>query len=336
MKRIYRVFIFTSLILTAGLALSAHTPQVEEKTFAAKKTIRLEMVSGDCIIKTGVSDKIEVRLAHDYEKGDFDPQFKDQGDSLLLKEEFSGHANGHSIWNITMPAKTGIEFSSASGNLEAIGGTAGITVSAASGDITLRNFSAGCEITTASGNVDLEKMTGNTEVETASGDVELKNMTGKIHIDTASGEIRGENIESVLAEIQSASGDIEIRQTKGGISVSTASGDVRLDDVTLEKAGKFTAASGNVTIKLAAGPKEDVTVSTASGDIVLDYNGQAMVGTFELSAKKDARINAPFSFDKEEEFLRYGQTYIRKTVTRQGSTPRIEIKTASGRTELRK
>ena len=50
------------LILAAGLSASGDPPRVLERSFAAQKSIRLELVSGDCVIRTGAANKIEVRL----------------------------------------------------------------------------------------------------------------------------------------------------------------------------------------------------------------------------------------------------------------------------------
>jgi hypothetical protein len=47
------------------------------------------------------------------------------------------------------------------------------------------------------------------------------------------------------------------------------------------------------------------------------------------------RIVAPFDFDDEEEFERWGQDYARKSFKRGNDGPMIAIETASGRAELK-
>ena len=237
---------------------------------------------------------------------------------MVLREEFSGHGNGHARWQVTMPAGTLLDIKSASGDVDASGGSSAITIRTASGDTTLRDFSAGCQVHAASGDVDLLRVKGKSEVRTASGDIE------------------GEALDGEQIKLESASGDVKLRRCGGKMSVSTASGDIRVEDVTLAGSGKFSSASGDVTVTLAGSPTGDLTASTASGDLTLDYQGQPMVGTFVLTAKKDAETSAPFAADSEEEILRFGQTYVQKTFVRQGAAPKINLSTASGSIELRK
>ena len=317
MKRVHWTLVFSGLILTSGLMAGDRLPRVEERSFAARGSIRLELVSGDCLLRTGAAGKIEVRVESDFDPADFHPQFVERGEVVVLKEEFSGRAHGRSVWKVTVPASTVIDCESASGDVKAAGGTAGITVRTASGDVDLQDFSGGCRVQTASGDIDLARVKGGLEVKTASGD------------------IHGERLDGPQTRLASASGDIALARAGGELRVSTASGDIEVTEGTFAAAAKFASASGDVSLKLAASPAADLNIATASGDVELDYAGHPMAGTFTLTTKKGGEIRAPFPFGAEEEFLKHGQTYVRKSAVRRGATPRIEIDTATGSIELR-
>jgi hypothetical protein len=110
----------------------------------------------------------------------------------------------------------------------------------------------------------------------------------------------------------------------------------------IEDRSEFDTASGYIEIILAATPTHDMELETASGDVVLNYNGNLVVGQFDFTARRDrGRIDAPYKFDTEEEFVRGHSrwdddvVYERKSFTREQETPKIIMGTASGRIELR-
>ena len=72
-------------------------------------------------------------------------------------------------------------------------------------------------------------------------------------------------------------------------------------------------------------------------DVVLDYNKNPVFGSFEFVARADrGKISSPFKFDKEETFFDHGQKYMKKWFKRKKDTPKILIRTASGKVELKK
>ncbi|MBD3179688.1 MAG: DUF4097 family beta strand repeat protein, partial [Candidatus Latescibacteria bacterium] len=174
-------------------------------------------------------------------------------------------------------------------------------------------------------------------LSTASGDIHIEDCSGEIEMSTASGDIEGSGLDSDEIELSAASGDIEISDSRGGFDLSVASGDVEAEGLEITSQSEFSTASGEVEIVLANSPRVGIDLSTASGDVLLDYNGNRMVGYFELTARKGrGRIRAPFSFDREEEFKKNGRTYLRKSFSKNGDSPEIYLHTASGKVELRK
>ncbi|UCC43947.1 MAG: DUF4097 family beta strand repeat protein [Candidatus Zixiibacteriota bacterium] len=270
------------------------------KTFEPKEVVRLEAVSGDLEVIMGTAEEIEVRLIYDYEpSGSFRPEFRERGRTLRLSEDMRGSNRGSSLWSLTVPEGTEIKFNTASGDVTAEEYKGYINGSTASGDIVLIN----CE--------------GEFDISTASGDVEVEDSNGDFDLSTASGDVIADGCE-------------------GSFRLSTASGDVEIDGITILQHSSFSSASGDVDVRLGAGPKDDVSVSTASGDVVLDYNGHPIEGYFEFVAKyRDGHIISPIDFDDEERFRRWGQRYVAKSFTRGSDSPQISIETASGRAELR-
>ena len=137
-------------------------------------------------------------------------------------------------------------------------------------------------------------------------------------------------------DFSTASGDIKIRTAQGHFDLSCASGDVEATRITLDEESEFSTASGDVEVQLDKTSEYDIEISTASGDVTLDYSGNDIKGYFEFSAKKrSGNIKSPIDFDREEEFGRNGDEYVKKSFTRGGGTPKIYISTASGRISLK-
>jgi DUF4097 and DUF4098 domain-containing protein YvlB len=319
MKALKRINLFLVCLVSIFLvtAYAGETQEID-RTFAAKKTVQIKTVSGDCVVKTAGGSKIQVHVAYTYPKDVYEPVFKEEGDTLVLQEKFKGSGSGKSTWTVTVPAKTGITFHSASGDFSAAGLKGTLNGKTASGDFEIK---------------DLE---GDLTIGTASGDLEADNISGNLVFKAASGDIEGRNLEGDMA-IKTASGDIEIEEAKGSFEVKTANGEIEASKIILRKASSFKTASGEVEIQLAESAKYDLTLASATGDVVLDYNGHPFKGYFEFTAKKSSgEIECPVKFDKEEEIEHHGQKYLKKSFSRGGNTPKILLKTASGTAELQK
>ena len=167
------------------------------KTFKAKKEVRIRTVSGDCIVEKGDSDMIIVDLTYFVRPMDaFEPEFEEKGNVLKLSERWYGSSSGEVTWKITVPEKTEIDFSTASGNL------------------TIRDMNNSVKANTASGEITVENSEGEFDFNTASGDIVLENTKGEFDLSTASGEIEANNIQGEF-EMSTASGDIDVKNSKG-------------------------------------------------------------------------------------------------------------------------
>ncbi|MBN1212799.1 MAG: DUF4097 family beta strand repeat protein [candidate division Zixibacteria bacterium] len=308
-------------LLVSLLAVNLHAGRKREinKSFDAKKSIRITTISGDCIVQVGDKDRIDVRLIYTYTPEDnFEPLFRAKGDNLYLEEDMTGSTRGSAVWTLTVPPQTRINFSSASGGFESDGLEGRVIIETASGDIEL----SGCE--------------DNFRVETASGGITLTDSKGDFDLSTASGDIMVSDCSGIF-EIDVASGDIETNNCRGEFELNTASGDIEALNTVIEEASSFGCASGDVYVELSESTDFDLTLSSASGRVVLDYNGQPVKGHFEFTAREDrGDIRAPFPFDHEEVYERYDQDYISKSFTLGSDVPEILIETASGKAILEK
>ena len=341
MRRGMIVTVLALAILVASSFIDTASAEEVRKTFDGISKVDLSSISGDCVVRTHSSNEVIVELFYDVKpEGLFDPEMKKSGSTLVLKEKWKKRKNlstsGEIIWTLTVPADTEIEFSTASGDITASGLTKSIEASTASGDIKLENMKADVDISTASGDADLVNLKGDIEISTASGDIDIVESSGDIELSTASGDIKADGVRGEI-DLGAASGDISISDSRGTFDVGCASGDIDVKGVTIEGESEFSVASGSVEVLLAETCGYDLELSSASGNVVLDYNGNEIKGFFEFTAhKRRGKISCPFDFDKEEEFEEHDETYLRKSFSRNGDTPKVELSTASGKAVLKK
>lgn len=316
MKRILTAVLGLAL---AGLAM-AQEHKVIEKSFKPYGSIRIKTVSGDVNLIKASGKNIKVKVEYRVEpEGAFTPEFRERGQSLRLSEHWSGRScNGDVLWTVEVPENVNVKYSTASGSMNVSDLEIELNVSTASGDIELDDVAGEFDINTASGSIRLDGGKGEFDLSTASGGIEIDNATG-------------------IFQCSVASGDIDIRDVEGEVECSTASGDIEGSGIKFNTPASFSAASGDIDVKLNGPLKYDLSLSTASGAVTLDFNGQSMKGLFEMTARVHrGRIIAPFEFDTEERFEQYDQEYIRKTAKIQSGEPHIEISTASGRAAVLK
>ncbi|MCP4565947.1 MAG: DUF4097 domain-containing protein [FCB group bacterium] len=173
------------------------------------------------------------------------------------------------------------------------------------------------------------------DFSSASGDMTVSDLNGEFTGSTASGDYEFENCRGTW-NLSTASGDIELDGCEGEFELSTASGDVDANNVVVGYESSFSTASGSVDVRLAKSSEYDLHLGSASGRAVLNYSGNPIKGTFEMvSRDRRGRISAPYDFDHEEKFRKWGERYVRKSFTKGTDAPLITIETASGKAALR-
>lgn len=318
-----KTFIKTALLITLSVVILVGNAYAQErkeihKIFKNKTAVRIRTASGDCIVQKGPSDEIRVDLVYSvYPEDAFEPEIDERGSTLEIRERWWNASRGRVKWTLTVPEKTKIRFSTASGDLSVEGLKNSVDASTASGDVTLIDF------------------TGELDISTASGDVELENCSGEYELSTASGEIDANNIQGKM-EMSTASGDIDVANSSGRFDLSCASGSIDASDIIVDDASSFSTASGRVHVSVGKTPEYDMELSAASGRVTLDYQGNPIKGHFEFVAREDrGEIRAPFQFDDVEEFYRHNQKYIKKSVTLGAAAPKLYLSTASGSAVLK-
>jgi len=293
------------LPLTASLVITGSlyggVQQEEHKVFKGIDKVKINVLSGDVIIRTGNTDEILVDLAWQVRpKGAFVPIYEKRGKLLRIKENWRGrNSTGRVTWTLTLPARTEVEFSSASGDISIVG--------------LNRSFRG----------------------TTASGDYELSEMKGRMEISSASGDVDGDYLQGDI-EIRTASGDIDLRDCRGTFDVSAASGDVDARNLVINDASGFTTASGDVKIQLATSANHDLVLVSASGDAYLDYNGNKIKGLIKMITHRSGRISSPLKSKGRERYKSRGRSYVEEVYRCGSDNPEIEIRTATGSAVLRK
>ncbi len=297
MKRLtILTIIFISMIF---LNLHAGEKQEVNKTFKAKETVKIKTVSGDCVVKKGKSGEIKVNVVYTYPTDRFKPIFKEEGNTLILEEEFAknkGNIKGKSSWTVTVPEKTNIKYKAASGDFSVAGLKSNVYVKMASGDAEVKDIKGDLGIQLASGDADIEKLKGDIKISTASGDV-------------------------------------KIVDAKGSFEIKCASGDIEASGITLTGASEFQGVSGTVAVKLTESSQYDLDLHTVSGDILLDYNGNPIKGYFTFKGQKGNIDSAvPFETKDGSKYNPFVKAYFKKG----GDSPKVSMKTVSGDIKLKK
>lgn len=334
MRKITMLLVFILSIFLVNI--QAGERKEIKKTFEGKKMIRIQTISGDCIIKKSKGSEIEVLLMYNKNYDIFEPIMEEDGDTLILREEFHGSGDCDSLWKITAPVNTSIKSSSISGNFSVEGLSSKINTKTVSGDISAKDCKGDIQFKSASGDFEIENLRGDITLKGASSEMEIEEVSGRLEVRTASGDVEAVELEGDIT-IKVASGDIKIKKSKGEFEITTASGDIDASNILIQEASVFKVASGDIEVILTESASHDLTLKSASGNAVLNYNGNPIKGWFEFTAlADDGQIISPYRFDKEEKEEKWGKVYDIKSFEKSGKTPKIYIKTASGKAVLKK
>lgn len=152
---------------------------------------------------------------------------------------------------VTVPAGSGLTFTTASADVEVSGEPAEVRGRTASGDVRVADATT-VRIETASGDVKVGTVRGAAGLKTASGNIDLASAAGQVDAAVVSGDLRVGSIEGA-ATLRAVSGDIELG--------AVAEGQVEVRSV-----------SGDVTVGVRRGSRVHVDVTTVSGDLKSDLD----------------------------------------------------------------
>lgn len=313
MKNIRKNLTLTFILLLVVFTINAQSKI--DMNFSGIKKIDMNTASGNCIIKKGDSNQINVKLEHSF--GDaYNPIVEQKGEKLVIKEKYKkGSWKGSARWTITIPDNLDIKFNTGSGDFEAADLDFTLSMNTGSGDLTLSNIKGEIYSNSGSGGLDLEGFSGDLKTNIGSGEIQISDVSGYVNLNCGSGSIKLSNINAE-------------------IDANVGSGDIKAKEIVLAGSSSFNSGSGDIVVDLSESPKHDISVNSGSGDAELDFNGNDIKGTVIMTAnKRHGEIEAPFKFDTEEEINTKGSSdnvKIRKTVAFGSSDVQIKIGTGSG------
>jgi putative adhesin len=315
----------TTLILVAiCLSTVAFGQKTINKSYTGVKSIRLETASGSGTIKKSSTNEVKVTLEYTYDDEDYEPQFEQRGDRLIIDEDFNNRGRnwsnrGKAEWTLELPDGVELDYSSGSGSIEVDGLDIELNVGTGSGSIEVNDVTGRMKINTGSGSIRISKTDGELDANTGSGSIRLRDSKGDADLNTGSGSIRVEQVE-------------------GSFDLNTGSGSIEATGITINGDSDFNTGSGRVEIELAADLNYDLDINTGSGSATLDFNGTEVAGEFYLETdKRRSDITAPFSFDKEYERDGRGRDNVRqiKEAKVGSKSIRINMETGSGDVKIR-
>jgi len=317
----------TILPLTAIL-LGSTAVQAEDinKTFSGVESIRITVASGDVVLKKSKNKKVTVQLDESF-SFDYEPDVEQNGKRLIIDDEDTRDDHrrsyrGSAEWTISVPDGMEVDFRTGSGSADVSNLTIDLNMKSGSGSIDIEDSKGEFDISTGSGSADIKNSSGELEVSTGSGSADIEDSSGGFEISTGSGSLRSTNVNVTMSS-----------------EFSTGSGSVKGKKITLGADISFSTGSGDVKLELSKGGNHDISLSSGSGDATLDLNGAKLDGTLVMRAsKRRGDIEAPFSFDKEEEIDRgrRSRTVLKKTKMFNKKSVDIEISTGSGTAKVTK
>lgn len=304
---------FNALLILIALVGRVYGQEKLNQTFTGVSELRINTASGNCTLVKGPDSSIGVKLVHEYSDDVFEPEVRQEGDRLFIKEHFRKNSSGKSPqWTITVPDGLEVNFSTGSGSLEASNLKLTLSSRSGSGEMSLTNCGGEVNASTGSGSINVSDYEGEFDVNTGSGTVQIAKAKGVLSFNAGSGDIRLENCE-------------------GKFAANTGSGSIAGKKLLISDRSAFNSGSGNAQVILTKSPEYNIAVNSGSGDAILDFDGNEVKGKLVMKAnKRNGEIKAPFKFDQEEEIENGDQVIIQKTVVRGSDDIKISVSTGSG------
>jgi len=310
----YRLNQISLFLIASFFGVTVFGQQTITKTYDGVKDIRLITSAGDGIIKKGNSNQVKVTLEYTYDDDSFEPIFEQNGTRLELREEFErgSRTSGRATWTLEIPDDIDLRFNTGSGDLQIDDLKIELRSNLGSGDIELRDLTGDIDVNTGSGDIDVDKLDGDLNANTGSGRIVIADSKGNLDVNTGSGDIR-------------------LNRITGALGVNVGSGDITATGLNITGSSSFNSGSGDSEVVLASVLNHDISVNSGSGDAVLDFNGNKIEGEIVMKAsKRNGRIEAPFSFDKEYEEDKGRQVIMIKEAKIGNKDIRIRVSTGSG------
>ena len=255
-------------VFAAPIAFQTAAEGTFELEFDVTGAVELEVStgSGDVTVRRGGNGSVQVAgTIHVSRRADdpagalrsiqATPPIEQNGNRIVIgrnsDEDRELMRNVSISYEITVPADTGLQTRSGSG------------------DQDIMDVAGPVEVTSGSGDIEFSNIDGDVEARTGSGDITAERIAGSLQSQTGSGEIEVEQSGPGDVAISTGSGDIEARDIRGGLSASSGSGDIEVDGEPTDD-WSVSASSGGITLDLPAQFGFDLDAETSSGSISMD------------------------------------------------------------------
>lgn len=253
---------------------AASTAQLDVK---GTVTVRADVVSADIEVVAGAANKVKAQLV-DARGG---VRLVSHGSRVEVALDAKGgwpHIPGglEGKLRLELPPGSGVELTSASGNISVRDTGGDVRLRTASGDVRLRAV-RNVEVMAVSGEVTVENAKGDVRLRTVSGDANVKQTAGagsKLEYGTTSGDLdwTGACGAGCRIEARSMSGDVKLTMAPSSsfeLRYVTHSGDFD-DDLKLQTIDKAPTDHGAGSVHARYGKSEGlVEAQTFSGDLHL-------------------------------------------------------------------
>ena len=237
---------------------------VVERTFSVHPggKLTLDTDLGSVEVRSAPGNQVRVRVEREVRSGadkDFELNFEQRGDDVLVEGNKSGGDWGWSFWNrykvhfeIVVPEEYNLELETAGGSIK---------IADLVGDVDCHTSGGSIRIDDIDGQVDCRTSGGSIHVGRVEGSVNAKTSGGSITIDRSGG--------SVVAK--TSGGSVTVNEVLGSIEASSSGGSVsaRLTSQPLADC-RLTTSGGRVEVTLAGPIAVDLDAKTSGGRVHLE------------------------------------------------------------------
>jgi len=292
--RLYRALCAGAVV--ALLAATVARADVVERTFDVRPggKLTLDTDIGSVEVRSAPGNQVQVRVEREVRSGsdkDFELNFEQRGDDVLVEGEKPGSSWGWSFWN-----RYKVHF-----------------------DIVVpENYNLDLE--TAGGSIKIADLIGDVDCHTSGGSIRIKDIDGEVDCRTSGGSVHIGRVEgSVFAK--TSGGSITIDRSGGSVVAKTSGGSVTVNEVL----GSIDASSsgGSVSARLSSQPLADCRLTTSGGRVEVSLAGSIGV---ELDAKTSGgrvHLDMPVTISGEVR-----RTSVRGAIN--GGGPQLYLRTSGG------
>lgn len=268
------------------------------------------------------------------------------GYEIRTKRDARGRTRVRVNLEVHVPRRATVRAKTERGDIQIAGLVGAATASAHRGDIHIRDVGGDVEVEARHGDIHVLGARSGVKVSGRGGEVEVAEVGGEVGIQ---GEFRGPirlknvakearylsrrtdlTITQLPGRMEMGGGNLEIYDTPGSVLVTTKDKDIVLENV----GGRIQVQNrhGNVEVRLAQAPKEEVDISNESGSVELALPGNA---SFELTATaRNGDVESEFEGPELKKTETDGDSSLQGKLGAKG--PRITLKTSYGTVRLRK